>query len=421
MSRWSMNPLSMNPGPMIKADLRQLGWVAWAIVLLVAAVVALNVALLGLERGVRTSATRAADDFDLLIGAPGSPTQLVLTSVYLEPEALPLMDGGLLNTLSTDPRVAGVAPIVLGDVALGYPVVGTTTALATRWGRLKPAEGRLFTALTEAVIGSDVALQLGVSVTPSHAPRYQGLPLGRVSESEARHRHTGSSVVVVGRMARTYSAWDRAIIVPVEAVWQAHGLGTGHASDNAVLGAAFDGPLVPGITALVVKPRAIADAYALRARFGRGATMALFPAEVLVALYQRLGQVRDLTIAVSALNGIAVLAVITLLLLTLNRLRRQRYAVLRALGAPAHYILAVAWGGGAALCTAGAALGLLLGWLLAGLLAMPLARATGLTIVAVPAGVDALWVGSVALVASLMALLPAFLAYRVSVADGLRG
>jgi putative ABC transport system permease protein len=258
-------------------------------------------------------------------------------------------------------------------------------------------------------------------VTPSHAPRHQGMPVGKISESEAGHRHIGSSAMVVGRMARTFSAWDKAIIVPVEAVWQVHGLGTGHVSESAAPGSAFDGPLIPGVTAVVVKPKAVADAYALRARFGRGQTMALFPAEVLVSLYQRLGQVRDLTVAVSAVNGAAVLAVIALLLSTLNRLRRQRYAVLRALGAPAHFILAVAWGGGAALCTAGAALGLLLGWMLAALLAVPLARTTGLTIVAVPAAVDAMWVGIVALGASLMSLLPAFLAYRVSVADGLRG
>jgi putative ABC transport system permease protein len=410
----------MNAVPMIKADLRQLGWVAWAIVALIAAAVAVNVALLGLERGVRTSATRAADDFDLLIGAPGSPTQLVLTSVYLEPDALPVIDGGLLNTLAADPRVAGVAPIVLGDVAFGYPVVGTTAAFATRWGRIATTEGRMFQTAAEAMIGADVALQLGATVTPSHAPRHAGMPLGKLSESETSHRHADSGMIVVGRMARTTSAWDRAIIVPVEAVWQTHGLGTGHKFDTAPLGVSFDAEILPGITALVVKPKAVADAYALRARHGRGATMALFPAEVLVSLYQRLGQVRDLTLAVGVLNGALVLAVLALLLMTLAGLRRQRYASLRALGAPARYILAVIWGGGAALCVTGAALGLLAGWLLAAMLAIPLARSAGLAVSASPAVTDALWVAGVALAASLVALLPAFLAYRGSVADGLR-
>jgi putative ABC transport system permease protein len=411
----------MNPVPMIKADWRQLGWVAWAIVALVAAAVAVNVALLGLERGVRTSATRAADDFDLLIGAPGSPTQLVLTSVYLEPEALPLIDGGLLTTLGADSRAAGVAPIVLGDVALGYPVIGTTAAFATRWGRIAPTQGRLFRTAGEAVIGADVGLQPGAVVTPSHAPRHAGMPLGKPSASETGHRHAGSSLVVVGRMGRTHSAWDRAVIAPVEAVWRTHGLGTGHKSDDAALGAPFDAQTMPGITALVVKPNTVADAYALRARYGRGLTMAVFPAEVLVSLYQRLGQMRDLTLAVGALNGALVLAVLALLLMTLAGVRRRRYAVLRALGAPPRYILAVAWGGGAALCTAGAGLGLGLGWLLGQALAFPLARVTGLAVSVSPAASDTAWVAAVGLAAGLMALLPALMAYRVSVADGLRG
>jgi putative ABC transport system permease protein len=411
----------MNPVPMIKADLRQLGWVAWAIVALIAAAVGINVALLGLERSVRTSATRAADDFDLLIGGLGSPTQLVLTTVYLEPDALPLIGGELLNTLSADPRVAGVAPIILGDVALGYPVVGTTAAFATRWGRIATTEGRMFQSASEAIIGADVALQLGASVMPSHAPRYAGLPRGSASASEVEHRHTGSSLSVVGRMARTTSAWDRAIIVPVEAVWQTHGLGTGHKADAAPLGAPFDAVNIPGITALVVKPKAVADAYTLRARYGRGVTMALFPAEVLVGLYQRLGQVRDLTLAAGVLNGALMLAVLTLLLITLTGLRRQRYAVLRALGAPARYIMAVTWGGGAVLGIMGAALGLLLGWALAAGLAVPLAGATGLALNPKPAFTDLAWVATVALAASFVALLPALLAYRVAVADGLRG
>jgi putative ABC transport system permease protein len=419
----------MNPFPMIKADLRQLGWVAWAIVGVIALVVAINVAVLGLERGIRAGATRAADDFDLLIGATGSPTQLVLTSIYLEPAALPVVDGALLTALATDPRVAAVAPIVLGDVAAGYPVVGTTAALASRWGRLPLSQGRLFQTTAEATIGSDVVLQLGTTVTPAHAPRRAGLPLGRVSPDEAVHQHVNSGVVVVGRLAPTFSAWDKAILVPVEAVWQTHGFGTGHAEaapgpgQDRRIGPPFDGAIVPGASALVVTPRSMADAYALRARHSRpgGPTMALFPAEVLVSLYQRLGNIRDVTLAVSALNGIAVLALVVLLLLTLLGLRRQRYAALRALGAPVRYILAVSWGGGAALCMAGALAGLVLGWALTAGLAGPVGRRTGLSLAVSPVYQDALWVAALAVAAGLIAVLPAWLACRVAIADGLRG
>jgi putative ABC transport system permease protein len=414
----------MNPWPMIKADLRQLGWVAGAVAALIAAAVAVDVALLGLERGMRAGATRAADDFDLLIGAPGSPAQLVLSTVYLEPEALPVTGGDLLAELGRDPRVAAVAPLVLGDIAGGYPVVGTTAAFAGRFGRLAPTEGRLFAAIGEAVVGADAALPLGGTVMPSHAPRYAGLPLGRVGAEEKNHRHGGPGLAIVGRMARTGTAWDRAVLVPVEAVWQAHGLGTGHAAAEA-LGPPFDAGAIPGVSALVVKPRSAADAYALRARYGqggRGATMALFPAEVLVGLYRRIGSARDLMLAVNALNGALLLAVITVLLIAVGGLRRQRYAALRALGAPPRYILAASWGGAALLAGSGAALGLVLGWLAVAALAGPLLAArTGLALAGGPVAGDALWALGAALAASVLALVPAVLAYRVSVADGLRG
>lgn len=75
----------MNPWPVVLADLRALRWVAWIAPLLVAIAVSVGVALSAQERGLRQATAQAASDFDLLIGAPGSQTQLVLTTVYLNP------------------------------------------------------------------------------------------------------------------------------------------------------------------------------------------------------------------------------------------------------------------------------------------------------------------------------------------------
>ena len=84
---------------------------AWATPLLVAIAVALGVAVSAQETALRRASAQAADDFDLLIGAPGSQTQLVLTAVYLQIDAIPLVDGALLNRLAADPRVASAAPL----------------------------------------------------------------------------------------------------------------------------------------------------------------------------------------------------------------------------------------------------------------------------------------------------------------------
>ena len=65
----------MNPLIMVKADYRAMRGSAWAVVLLVAFAVAIGVALSAQEKALRTSPTRAAADFDLVIGAAGSATQ----------------------------------------------------------------------------------------------------------------------------------------------------------------------------------------------------------------------------------------------------------------------------------------------------------------------------------------------------------
>jgi putative ABC transport system permease protein len=405
----------MNPWPVVIADLRALRWVAWAAPLLVAIAVALGIAISAQETALRRSSAQAADDFDLLIGAPGSHTQLVLTTVYLQPEAIPLVDGAILNALASDERVRLAAPIAFGDSVRGHPVVGTTEAFATRWGRVAPSEGRLFAREGEAVIGAGVGLRIGETITPSHGVATRGH-----TEDEAQHRHDGVHYVVVGRLPRFGTPWDNAILVPIESVWETHGLGNGHAADDAKLGPPFDAAKLPGVPAIVVKPRAVADAYALRAQYRQGGTVAFFPAEVLVGLYAALGDVRDVLVVATTLNDVLVFTATTMLLLALAGLRRRRYAVLRALGASRSYILLSVWLGAALILAAGCLLGLVLGGLAAWLVGHLVEQRTGL-VLAVGIGLpEILAVLGLVVVGSLMALLPAIASFRTPVGDSLR-
>src|SRR5690606_37138934 len=136
-------------------------------VLLIALAVALGTGVTLQERALRLGSARAADSFDLVIGAPGSETQLVLSTVFLQPAALPLVPGEVLAGLQDDPRVAWAAPVGFGDFHRGHPVVGTTTRLIAETA---PgfAEGRMFAAEGEAVIGARVDLALGSEITPTH-------------------------------------------------------------------------------------------------------------------------------------------------------------------------------------------------------------------------------------------------------------
>ena len=410
----------MNPLPMVWADLRAMRWGALFTILLIGIAVALGVALGAQERAMRQASARASDDFPLVIGAPSSQAQLILTAVYLQPEALPLIDGTILNTLANDPRVAGAAPLAYGDIVKGYPVVGTTENFVTRWGRLKPVEGRLFSQENEAVIGNAVKLAIGDTVTPSHGVAGHASVPGEVDEEEAGHRHEHTSLTVVGRLPQLNSPWDRAILIPVESVWETHGLGNGHRVDGGVLGAPFDAEKIPGVPAIVVKPAQVFQAYQLRSTYRQNGTMAVFPAEVLVQLYQAMGNVKDWLVFAAAINNLVVFLAILLLLVTLVGVRRRRYAILRALGATRSYVALVVGLGASVVMTTGCAFGLVLGWGGSLLLSKIITAQTGLVIDPRP-GLDELGlVGLMIGLGTLCALVLAALASRGEPSAALR-
>src|SRR3712207_2577436 len=106
----SLGSLTVNPFPVAWADLRRSRAGAIAIVLLIGLAVALGVAISAQERALRDGSARAADAFDLIIGAPGSETQLVLSTVYLQPGSVGLIRGSILQDLANNGRVAEAAP-----------------------------------------------------------------------------------------------------------------------------------------------------------------------------------------------------------------------------------------------------------------------------------------------------------------------
>jgi putative ABC transport system permease protein len=430
-----INP--MNPLPMLKAEIKSLGWTAVVIVVLVALAAAIGVAINAQERILRKNSAMAADDFDLLVGAPGSQTQLVMTTIFLQPEAVPLMEGAVLQRILADARAQGAAPIAFGDISRGHPIIGTTLAFVTRWGRIAPAEGRSFVRREEAVIGADVALGLGATIVPAHEIAGVHRQPGMESPEEAEHRHNEMTYVVVGRLPRLGTPWDRAILVPIESVWQVHGL-IPEASSRAWPRAALDGerkaavehpppfedfgsshPL-PGVPAIVVRPRSIADAYGLRSAYRQAGTMAFFPAEVLVSLYGALGNVRDILLAASLFNAILIFTAVLLLLWAVASLRAKRYAILRALGAPRAFILVLVWLNAVVLLAGGCTLGLLAGWALTAVLSSYSLTATGMRLDFIFDVSDIGLAAGLVLIASVLALVPALISYRRPVVSGLR-
>lgn len=420
----------------ILADLRRLWAGSFVVVLLVTLATALGVAITLQERALRLGSARAADRFDLVIGAAGSETQLVLSSVFLQPSPLPLVSGEVLEKLTHDPRVAWAAPVGFGDSFSGYQIVGTTTSLVkgTTTGF---SEGHAFTTQTEAVIGSAVNLPMGAEIKPLHGDATSG-----------GHTHTEIAYTVSGKLNPTGTAWDRAILVPIRAVWSIHGMGheahehgdgedhegeAGHEGhthglaishdhedhDNGALEEHFDTG-TPDVPAILVKPKSIADAYKLRQEYRAGSTLGVFPGEVLTRLYATLGDARRILAAVAA--GAQVLVAAALLLVTVVHIgqRRRQIGALRAFGAPRIAVFSIVWIELFALFAAGIAAGFVAGFAAAKFIGNIVASESGVAMPVEFARADA----AIALVflgvAAFLAAIPAILAYRQSPAAALR-
>ena len=410
--------IHFNPFPVVRADLRRNRLLVWATVVLVSISVATGIAVTSQERALRQGSARAADDFDLLVGAPGSSTQLVLTAVYLRPQAIPLMDGDILAKASTTAGVKYAAPIAFGDHWQGHPIVGTITAFANRGGTLAASEGRMFEQRGEAVVGAAVNLALGATFSPAHGMHHAHEPDDDGTQPDAAHGAV--HYTVVGRLPARHNIWDSAILVPVEDVWRVHGLTSGHDfGDLQHIGPPWNSRQLPGLPAIAVKPDSVAAAYTLRGQFRSARSLALFPAEVLNDLYVTLGNVRDLMSLLAIATQVLVVAAVLMALLVGFLARRRQFAVLRAIGASRTYVFCVVWIEVVWLIAGGAVLGTLLGWGSSMVFSKWMQTQTGFEMPVSLGAAEFLLVAGLMLAGALIATLPAWLTFRRSIAEGL--
>lgn len=397
----------MNPAPIAFATIRRYPATTLLFIVVIAVAIALGVGISAQERAIRNASTAAADRFDLLVAAPGSPIQIVLNTIFLQPSSVELLDGDIVASIMQNPRVEYAAPVAFGDSLEGYSVIGTIPQFVERLSE-GLAEGRMFATHEETVVGADVPTRIGAVLVPQHG---QGLVEGG---------HHEYQVTVVGRMKRMGNPWDRAIVVPVETIWEVHDLPTGHPEGSEQIGPPFDPERVPGLPAVVVRSQQIAALYSLRSEYSTDRSMAFFPAEVLLQLYSYLGDIRAVMSVMAVVSEILVFLAIFAGVVALMKLFERQFAVLRALGASRLYIFVAVWLFASAIVAVGALIGLGLGYGAAWLGSSIISRESGMALVATIGGQEVTLALVGALAGILLATLPAALLYRGSVASILR-
>lgn len=150
---------------------------------------------------------------DLVVGAKGSPLQLVLSSVYHMDQPTGNIPIEEVNKLRENKQIKSITPLAYGDNYKGYRILGTDQSYLKKYDA-HIADGRLFNKEFEVVLGADIALYNHLKIGDTFVGNH-----GSSEEAEAHHEHP---YTVVGILEKSESVLDHLIICNVNTVWLIH-------------------------------------------------------------------------------------------------------------------------------------------------------------------------------------------------------
>jgi putative ABC transport system permease protein len=364
--------------------------------------VSLIIASMLLTRGIKNGFVEGTTDYSLVVGAKGSPAQLVLSVVFRMDVATPNILTGTLRDLEQDPRIEVAVPVALGDAYQGFRYVATSPAYFAPfpWRRrtFSLSEGRFFG--DESPDRPTYGALLG-----SEAARRTGLRIGdRFYEGEEMADYP---LTVVGILRPTRSADDRAIFFSLASFW-----GMNEVARKMQ---------VKPVTAVLLRAKRMSDLPSLHRELNVATTtQAVFPSAVLLTIFNLLDVVEDVLAAIMAIVVVVVLLYVLVSMYGATLERKREIATMRALGARRTTILRIVLMESATLAAAGGVAGLFGGHGVAYLGASWLAARGVLVRDPFAFGtLEPIVLASVLLVGLLAGLLPAVLAYRTEVAENL--
>ena len=308
-----------------------------------------------------TALTARANETPLVLGARGSELELVLNTLYFHAES----PAEIQNRTFVEAQSTGLAdfiPIHSRFQAQGAPIVGTALDYYDFRG-LKIGVGRQMGLLGECVIGANVAARLGLGPGDSI-----------ISSPESVFDIAGVyplRMTIAGVLEAAGTADDDAVFVDVRTSWIIQGLGHGHndladpGAGRAVLSRRDDmitanaslaqfAEITPEnisafhfhgsdvtfpLTSIIVVPPDQKNATLLRGRYQDNETLQLVvPGSVLDDLLETVFAVQNYVILGLAILSLATIAVITLVFLLSQQLRKGEFHTLLRIGASRGYV-----------------------------------------------------------------------------------
>jgi putative ABC transport system permease protein len=401
----------------------------FAVALTVSTIALSVLLLLGVDR-VRQDARRSfastVSGTDLIVGARSGPVNLLLYAIFHVGDATNNVSWQSYREIAALPDVAWTVPISLGDSHRGFRVMGTSREFFDRYryadgSTLRFADGHAFDDLYDAVIGARVAAKLhyrvGEDIVIAHG--FGGL---------RQMMHADKPFRIAGILAPTGTPVDDTVAVSVQAItaihvdWQS-GIRLPGMKISADQARQMD--LTPrDITAFLVGLKSRLSAFAVQRAvndYTDEPLQAILPGVTLQQLWELVGTAESALRAISALVVlVGLFGMLTAMLTTLNE-RRREMAILRAVGASAGTVFALLILEAVALAGAGVILGVALLYAVLAFARGGIAEQFGISL-----SLGFLSAGECVLLAGVMGMavltgcIPAWIAYRRSLADGLQ-
>lgn len=383
--------------------------------------------LLGIEKirhGAETSFTSTVSGTDLIIGARGSPVQLLLYSVFHIGNSVNNISWQSYEAIIDHPQVKWVIPMSLGDSHEGYRVVGTTTQFYEHFRfaqgqHLQLEQGEWISDTFDAVVGAEVAAELVYHMDDKIIIAHGG-------GDESFIVHTDKPFKVAGILKRTGTPVDRAVYVGLKSIDEIHqGFdGDEHDHDPLMVNDQHESTTGQGgLSAILVGLQSRAAAVSMLRtlnEYDDEPLTAIMPGVVLLELWQMMSMVERVLKIVSLLVvAVGLFSMLIILMTSLNE-RRREMAILRSVGARPAHVFVLIMGEAVFLTLMAIGLGVALVYGLMILLQPWLESMYGLYIfIGWPNMTELMLLAVIALCGFVVGLIPGIRIYRYSLADGM--